>query len=52
MAKARRNHDRESRIYQEIIVDAYKQKATAAVVIPPEEVNGNGKDDEQGTLIQ
>jgi len=24
----------------------------AAVVIPPDEVNGNGKDEEQGTLLQ
>ena len=29
-----------------------EDKVAAAVVIPPEEVNGNGKDDEQGTLIQ
>jgi DNA gyrase subunit A len=27
-------------------------KVAAAVIIPPEELNGNGKDDEQGTLIQ
>jgi DNA gyrase subunit A len=27
-------------------------KVAAAVIIPPEEVNGNGKEDEQGTLIQ
>jgi DNA gyrase subunit A len=27
-------------------------KVAAAVVIPPEEVNGNGKEDEQGTLLQ
>jgi DNA gyrase subunit A len=26
-------------------------KVAAAVVIPPEEVNGNGKDEEQGTLL-
>jgi DNA gyrase subunit A len=29
-----------------------EDKIAAAVVIPPEEVNGNGKDEEQGTLIQ
>jgi DNA gyrase subunit A len=29
-----------------------EDKVAAAVVIPPDEVNGNGKDDEQGTLIQ
>jgi DNA gyrase subunit A len=27
-------------------------KVAAAVVIPPEEANGNGKDEEQGTLLQ
>ena len=27
-------------------------KVAAAVVIPPDEVNGNGKDEEQGTLLQ
>ncbi len=27
-------------------------KVAAAVIIPPDEVNGNGKDEEQGTLIQ
>ncbi len=29
-----------------------EDKIAAAVVIPPDEVNGNGKDEEQGTLIQ
>jgi DNA gyrase subunit A len=29
-----------------------EDKVAAAVIIPPEEVNGNGKDDEQGTLLQ
>jgi DNA gyrase subunit A len=29
-----------------------EDKVAAAVVIPPEEVNGNGKDEEQGTLLQ
>jgi DNA gyrase subunit A len=29
-----------------------EDKVAAAVVIPPDEVNGNGKDEEQGTLIQ
>jgi DNA gyrase subunit A len=27
-------------------------KVAAAVIIPPEELNGNGKDEEQGTLLQ
>jgi DNA gyrase subunit A len=27
-------------------------KVAAAVIIPPEELNGNGKEDEQGTLLQ
>ena len=27
-------------------------KVAAAVIIPPDELNGNGKDDEQGTLLQ
>jgi DNA gyrase subunit A len=27
-------------------------KVAAAVIIPPDEVNGNGKDEEQGTLLQ
>jgi DNA gyrase subunit A len=27
-------------------------KIAAAVIIPPEELNGNGKDEEQGTLLQ
>ena len=27
-------------------------KVAAAVIIPPDEVNGNGKDDEQPTLLQ
>jgi DNA gyrase subunit A len=29
-----------------------EDKIAAAVVIPPEEANGNGKDEEQGTLLQ
>ncbi len=29
-----------------------EDKIAAAVVIPPDEVNGNGKDEEQGTLLQ
>ena len=27
-------------------------KVAAAVIIPPEELNGNGNHDEQGTLLQ
>ena len=29
-----------------------EDKVAAAVIIPPDEVNGNGKDEEQGTLLQ
>ncbi len=29
-----------------------EDKVAAAVIIPPEELNGNGKDEEQGTLLQ
>jgi DNA gyrase subunit A len=29
-----------------------EDKVAAAVIIPPEEANGNGKDEEQGTLLQ
>jgi DNA gyrase subunit A len=29
-----------------------EDKVAAAVIIPPDEVNGNGKEDEQGTLLQ
>ena len=29
-----------------------EDKVAAAVIIPPDELNGNGKDDEQGTLLQ